>query len=55
MGADGICGSDMHYWLDGGFGPIRVPEPTILRHEIAGTVANWVRASKVCPSVTATL
>lgn len=38
MGAGGICGSDMHYWLDGGFGPIRVQEPIILGHEIAGTV-----------------
>jgi L-idonate 5-dehydrogenase len=28
----------MHYWLDGGFGPIRVQEPIILVHEIAGTV-----------------
>lgn len=31
MGAGGICGSDMHYWLDGGFGPIRVQEPSTLR------------------------
>lgn len=38
MGAGGICGSDMHYWLDGGFGPIRVQEPIVLGHEIAGTI-----------------
>lgn len=38
MGAGGICGSDMHYYQDGGFGPIRVQEPIILGHEIAGTV-----------------
>ena len=38
MGAGGICGSDLHYYHDGGFGPIRVKEPIILGHEIAGTV-----------------
>lgn len=38
LGAGGICGSDLHYWQDGGFGPIRVQEPIILGHEAAGTV-----------------
>ena len=38
MGAGGICGSDLHYYNDGGFGPIRVKEPIILGHEVAGTV-----------------
>ena len=38
MGAGGICGSDLHYFQDGGFGPIRVREPIILGHEAAGTV-----------------
>ncbi len=38
MGAGGICGSDLHYYHDGGFGPIRVKQPIILGHEIAGTV-----------------
>ncbi len=38
MGAGGICGSDLHYYQDGGFGPIRVKEPIILGHEVAGTV-----------------
>lgn len=38
MGAGGICGSDLHYFQDGGFGPIRVREPIILGHEIAGTI-----------------
>lgn len=36
--AGGICGSDLHYYLHGGFGTIRVREPLILGHEIAGTV-----------------
>ena len=34
----GICGSDLHYYFDGGFGAIRVREPIILGHEVAGTV-----------------
>jgi L-idonate 5-dehydrogenase len=38
IGAGGICGSDLHYYQDGGFGPIRVREPIILGHEAAGTV-----------------
>ena len=38
IGAGGICGSDLHYFHDGGFGSIRVREPIILGHEIAGTV-----------------
>jgi len=38
VGAGGICGSDLHYWQDGGFGPIRVREPIIIGHEAAGTV-----------------
>lgn len=38
IAAGGICGSDLHYYLDGGFGPIRVREPIILGHEAAGTV-----------------
>ena len=38
LGAGGICGSDLHYFHDGGFGPIRVREPIVLGHEAAGTV-----------------
>jgi L-idonate 5-dehydrogenase len=36
--AGGICGSDLHYYNHGGFGTIRVREPMILGHEVAGTV-----------------
>ncbi len=36
--AGGICGSDLHYYNHGGFGVIRLREPMILGHEIAGTV-----------------
>lgn len=35
----GICGSDLHYYHDGGFGAVRVRHPMVLGHEAAGTVA----------------
>lgn len=38
IAAGGICGSDLHYYHDGGFGPIRVCEPIILGHEASGQV-----------------
>ncbi len=38
--AGGICGSDLHYFQHGGFGDIRLREPMILGHEIAGEVAE---------------
>lgn len=34
----GICGSDLHYFNHGGFGTVRLREPMILGHEVAGTV-----------------
>jgi L-idonate 5-dehydrogenase len=39
IGAGGICGSDLHYYQHGGFGAVRLREPMVLGHEIAGTVA----------------
>lgn len=38
MSFGGICGSDMHYYQHGGFGPIRVIDPIILGHEVSGIV-----------------
>ena len=35
----GICGSDLHYFRHGGFGTVRIMEPMVLGHEVAGTVA----------------
>lgn len=35
----GICGSDLHYFHDGGIGTIRVREPMVLGHEVSGKVA----------------
>ncbi|QOK99736.1 L-idonate 5-dehydrogenase (plasmid) [Ralstonia pseudosolanacearum] len=34
----GICGSDLHYYNHGGFGTVRVKEPMVLGHEVAGRV-----------------
>ncbi len=36
--AGGICGSDLHYYHHGGFGAVRLRQPMILGHEIAGEV-----------------
>jgi len=50
MGAGGICGSDLHYYLHGGFGVVRVKQPMALGHEVAGTVrAVGARVSRVKP------
>jgi L-idonate 5-dehydrogenase len=38
VGYGGICGSDLHYFHDGGFGTVRLLRPMILGHEVAGTV-----------------
>src|SRR5437763_2772748 len=46
LGAGGICGSDLHYYLHGGFGTIRIKEPMVLGHEVAGVVES------VAPDVT---
>jgi L-idonate 5-dehydrogenase len=38
MAAGGICGSDLHYYHDGGFGVVRIKQPMTLGHEAAGRV-----------------
>ncbi|MEM9471872.1 MAG: L-idonate 5-dehydrogenase [Pseudomonadota bacterium] len=38
MAAGGICGSDLHYYNHGGFGTVRLREPMVLGHEVAGYV-----------------
>lgn len=45
----GICGSDLHYYHDGGFGPVRVREPIILGHEAAGIVEAAPEGSGLAP------
>lgn len=39
MKAGGICGSDLHYYTNGGFGTVRLREPMVLGHEVSGVVA----------------
>lgn len=34
----GICGSDLHYYQHGGFGAIRLQQPMVLGHEVAGVI-----------------
>jgi len=34
----GICGSDIHYYLDGHIGSTRIKEPLVLGHEFSGVV-----------------
>lgn len=55
----GICGTDLHYFRDGGFGAIRLREPMILGHEISAHVIETAPEVKgltlgdlvaVCPS-----
>jgi L-idonate 5-dehydrogenase len=38
MERGGICGSDLHYYNHGGFGTVRLREPMILGHEVAGRI-----------------
>ena len=38
MERGGICGSDLHYYNHGGFGAVRLREPMVLGHEVAGRV-----------------
>lgn len=45
----GICGSDLHYYHDGGFGQVRVREPIILGHEAAGVVEDAPQGSGLAP------
>lgn len=39
MRRGGICGSDLHYFNHGGFGSVRLREPMILGHEVAGEIS----------------
>ncbi len=36
----GVCGSDLHYYNHGGFGPVKLREPMILGHEVSGRVSQ---------------
>lgn len=36
----GICGSDLHYYQHGGFGPITLKGPMVLGHEVSGHIVS---------------
>ena len=38
LATGGVCGSDLHYYNQGGFGTIRLKEPMILGHEVSAHV-----------------
>ena len=40
VGAVGLCGSDLHYYKDGGIGPARIASPFVPGHEFGG----WLEA-----------
>ena len=40
LATGGICGSDLHYFNHGGFGSVRLKEPMILGHEVAGHITK---------------
>ena len=41
--AAGICGSDLHWWQEGGIGDARLDRPLVLGHENAGVIAGGPR------------
>jgi L-iditol 2-dehydrogenase len=38
--AVGLCGSDRHWFAEGGIGDTVLAQPLVLGHEIAGTIAS---------------
>jgi L-idonate 5-dehydrogenase len=40
FGAGGICGSDLHYYHEGGILDFKIREPLVLGHEVAGEVVE---------------
>lgn len=50
----GICGSDLHYFLHGGFGKVRMRGPMVLGHEVSGridAVGSGVDAGRIGQAV----
>ena len=43
VGGVGLCGSDRHWFLEGGIGDAVLGEPLVLGHEFAGVVASGPR------------
>ena len=47
VGAVGLCGSDLHWFLEGGIGDARIVDPTIPGHEIGGVALDGPYAGQV--------
>ena len=47
VGAVGLCGSDLHWFLDGGIGDARIVDPAIPGHEIGGVALDGPYAGRV--------
>ncbi len=41
--AVGICGSDLHWFTEGGIGPLQLDRPIVPGHEMGGTIAEGAR------------
>lgn len=44
--AVGICGSDLHWFLEGGIGEDRLTQPVVPGHEMGGTIVSGPRAGQ---------
>lgn len=40
LATGGVCGSDLHYYHNGGFGTVRLKEPMVLGHEVSAFVED---------------
>ncbi|GAB2462527.1 NAD(P)-dependent alcohol dehydrogenase [Xylanimonas ulmi] len=46
VGAVGLCGSDLHWFADGGIGDATLSRPLVLGHEFGGVIASGPRAGE---------
>jgi L-iditol 2-dehydrogenase len=49
--AIGICGSDLHWWDQGGIGDAALDHPLVLGHEAAGVIEQGPRRVSGWPSI----
>jgi L-iditol 2-dehydrogenase len=55
LAAVSICGSDIHWFSEGGIGTARLTSPLVLGHELSGTIASGERKGErvaIDPSIT---
>ena len=43
--ASGVCGSDLHWFADGGIGDAKLVQPLVLGHECAGVTESGIRVA----------